>query len=155
TPLLSLPATAAFAGVTAPTAPTPVGPATSTTTVTPAPAAAASASAVQITGIVTVGGTSTGANGSGGNANADALTLLGKQISGGSTSDPSKPAKGQLIATPANGFADAEVAPYSAAVTHTGNTWSSDADASLAHAGLDGLLQVWVLHSHSHSDYTT
>jgi len=157
TPLLSLPATAAFAGVTAPTVPAPLSPATSTstTTVTPAPGASASASAVQVTGLVTVGGTDTNANGSGGSASADALDILGTRVAGGSTSDPSKPAKGQLIGTGSTPAGDAEVAPYSAAVTHSGDMWSSDADAALAHAGLAGLLQVWVLHSHSHSDYTT
>src|SRR5436305_13521783 len=78
TPVLAMPATAAFAGVTAPTGPTgPTSPLTktssTTTTVTPAPGAAASASAVKITGIVTVGGTDTSADGSGGSASADAL----------------------------------------------------------------------------------
>src|SRR4051794_24511242 len=65
-PLLSLPATAAFAGVTVPTPATPTAPKTTTTTTTPAPGASASASAAQVTGIVTVGGTNTGANGGGG-----------------------------------------------------------------------------------------
>jgi hypothetical protein len=157
TPLLSLPATAAFAGVTGPTVPTPLHPATSssTTTVTPAPGASASAVAAQVTGIVTVGGTSTSANGSGGSASADSLDVLGKRVTGGDTSDPSKPAKGQLIGTGDTAAGDAEVAPYSASVTHSGTNSSADADAALAHAGLAGLLQVWVLHSHSHSDYTT
>lgn len=157
TPLLSLPATAAFAGVTGPTVPTPLSPATSstTTTVTPAPGSSASATAAQVTGIVTIGGTSTNANGSGGSASADSIDLLGKRVTGGDTSDPSKPAKGQLTGTGTTPVGDAEVAPYSAAVTHSGSDSSADADAALAHAGLAGLLQVWVLHSHSHSDYTT
>ena len=156
TPLLSLPATAAFAGVTAPTVPAPLSPSsTSTTTVTPAPGASASASAAQVTGIITVGGTNTSANGSGGSASADALDILGTRVAGGSTSDPSKPAKGQLVGTGSTPAGDAEVAPYSAAVTHSGDAWSADADASLAHAGLAGLLQVWVLHSHSHSDWNS
>jgi hypothetical protein len=156
TPLLSLPATAAFAGVTAPTGPTaPAVPTTSTTTTTPAPGATASASAVQITGIVTVGGTSTTANGGGGSASADSLDILGHQVAGGSTTDPSKPAKGQLIGTGNTAAGDAEIAPYSATVTHSGDSSSADADAALAHAGLAGLLEVWVLHSHSHSDYNT
>lgn len=157
TPLLSLPATAAFAGITGPTAPTPLSPATSTTTTTttPAPGATAAASAVQVSGILTVGGTNTSANGSGGSASADSLDVLGTRVSGGSTTDPSKPAKGQVAGTGTTPAGDAEAAPYSAAVTHSGTSSSADADAALAHAGLAGLLEVWVLHSHSHSDYTT
>jgi len=155
TPLLSLPATAAFAGVTAPTVPGPTAPTTTTTTVTPAPGATASASAVQITGLVTVGGTNTSADGSGGSSSADALDVLGTRVSGGNTNDPSKPAKGQIIGTGSTPVGDAEVAPYSATVTHSGTSSSADADAALAHAGLAGLLEFWVLHSHSHSDYST
>lgn len=151
TPLLSLPATAAFAGVTVPA---PTTPTTTTTTTTPAPGASASASAAQVNGIVTVGGTSTSSNGGGGSASADSLDVLGQRVVGGSTTDPSKPAKGALVATPANPVGDLEIAPYSATVTHAGDGSSADADAALAHAGLAGLLQVWVLHSHSHSDYT-
>ncbi|MDQ1686141.1 MAG: hypothetical protein QOC82_2878 [Frankiaceae bacterium] len=157
TPVLSLPATAAFAGVTGPTVPTPVGPKTptsTTTTFTPAPGATASASSLQINGIITVGGTNTSADGDGGSASADSLDVLGQRVVGGSTTDPSKPAKGALVATPANPVGDLEIAPYSATVTHAGDGSSADADAALAHAGLAGLLQVWVLHSHSHSDYT-
>lgn len=150
TPLLSLPATAAFAGVTVPT---PTAPSTTTTTVTPAPPASASASAVQISGLLTVGGTSTTANGSGGSASADSLTILGTQVAGGSTNDPSKPAKGDLIGTGTTPAGDVEIAPYEAKVTHSGDSSSSEADAALAHAGLAGLLEFWVLHSHSESDY--
>jgi hypothetical protein len=157
TPLLSLPATMAFAGVTAPTGPTSplTKTTTTTTTVTPAPGASASASAVNIDGIVTVGGTNTSADGSGGSASADALDILGTRVAGGDTKDPTKPAKGQLIGTGTTPLGDAEVAPWSAAVTHAGDSSSADADAALAHAGLAGLLEIWVLHSHSHSDYTT
>jgi hypothetical protein len=159
TPLLSLPATLAVAGVTAPTpvtsTVTSTATTTTTTTVTPAPGASASASAVQIEGILTGGGTSTSADGNGGSASADALTVLGTRVSGGDSKDPSKPAKGNLVGTGSTPAGDAEVAPYSAAVTHTADGSSADADAALAHAGLAGLLEVWVLHSHSHSDYTT
>lgn len=157
TPLLSVPTMAAYAGVAGPIAPAPGTPTTTTTTqtITPAPGASASASAVQITGLVTVGGTSTSANGSGGSASADALDILGTRVAGGSTGDPSKPAKGQLIGTGSTPAGDVEVAPWSAAVTHSGSDSSADADAALAHAGLAGLLEVWVLHSHSHSDYST
>ncbi len=160
TPFLSLPATAAFAGVgvSAPTGPLPTSPATATssttTTVTPAPGAAASASAVQVTGILTVGGTNTTAGGSGASASADSLDVLGMRVAGGSTTDPSKPAKGDLIGTGETPAGDAEVAPYSAMVTSSGGDSSADADAALFHSSLAGLLQVWVLHSHSHSDYT-
>lgn len=158
TPVLSLPATAAFAGVTAPTGPMPVSPvvapSTTTTTVTPAPGSAASASAVQVTGILTVGGTNTTASGSGASASADSLDVLGMHVAGGSTTDPSKPAKGDLIGTGDTPAGDAEVAPYSAMVTSSGGDSSADADAALFHTGLAGLLQVWVLHSHSHADYT-
>jgi len=157
TPLLSVPTMAAYAGVTGPTITAPSVPTstTTTTTVTPAPGASASASAAQVTGILTVGGTSTSANGSGGSASADALDILGTRVAGGSTSDPSKPSKGQLIGTGATPAGDVEIAPWSAAVTHNGSDSSADADAALAHAGLAGLLEVWVLHSHSHSDYST
>lgn len=159
TPLLSLPSMAAFAGVTSPTVPAPSIPTTTATqttqTVTPAPGASASASAAQINGILTIGGTNTSANGSGGSASADALDILGTRVAGGSSSDPSKPSKGQLIGTGSTPAGDVEVAPWSAAVTHNGSDSSADADAALAHAGLAGLLEVWVLHSHSHSDYST
>lgn len=155
TPLLSLPATAAFAGVTAPTVPGPTAPTSTTTTGTPAPGATASASAVQVTGVVTVGGTNSSADGNGGSASADSLDILGTRVAGGSTTDPSKPAKGQLIGTGSTPVGDVEVAPWSATVTHAGGNSSADADAALAHAGLAGLLEVWVLHSHSHSDYST
>jgi LPXTG-motif cell wall-anchored protein len=156
TPMLSLPVTAAFAGVIAPTGPLPVAPSstTTTTTTTPAPGATASASAVQVNGIITVGGTNTSANGSGASASADSLDILGMHVSGGSTNDPSKPAKGDLIGTGDTPVGDAEVAPYAATVTKSGGDSSADADAALFHSGLAGLLQVWVLHSHSHSDYT-
>ncbi|MBV9098516.1 MAG: hypothetical protein JO079_10705 [Frankiaceae bacterium] len=159
TPLLSVPTMTAFAGVAGPTIPAPSVPKTTatqtTTTVTPAPGASASASAAQVTGILTIGGTSTSANGSGGSASADALDILGTRVAGGSTSDPSKPSKGQLIGTGSTPAGDVEIAPWSASVTHNGTDSSADADAALAHAGLAGLLEVWVLHSHSHSDYST
>lgn len=159
TPLLSLPvaaASAAFAGATSPTpATTKVTKTTTTTTITPAPGASAGASAVKVNGIVTIGGTNTSADGSGGSSSADALSLLGMRISGGDTKDPAKPAKGDIVHTGSTPVGDAEVAPYSATVTHAGDKSSADADAALAHAGLAGLLEIWVLHSHSHSDYTT
>lgn len=151
TPVLTLPA-AALTGI-ATASPTPVG--STTTVTTPAPGSTASADAVNVDGIVTVGGTSSSANSDGGSAHADALDVLGTRVSGGDSSDPSKPANGNIIGTGDTPVGDAEVAPYSASVKHDATSSSADADAALAHAGLAGLLEVWVLHSHSHSDWSS
>jgi len=150
TPVLALPAAAALTGI-ATASPSPVG--STTTVTTPAPGATASADAVNVDGIVTVGGTSSSANSDGGSAHADALDVLGTRVSGGDSNDPSKPASGNIIGTGDTPAGDAEVAPYSASVKHDATSSSADADAALAHAGLAGLLEVWVLHSHSHSDW--
>ena len=150
TPMLTLPTTLAITGV-AGAAPSPVG--SSQTVTTPAPGSSASANAVNVDGIVVIGGTSSSANSDGGQAHADALDVLGTRVSGGDSNDPGKPSSGNVIGTGDTPLGDAEVAPYSAKVTHTTDSSSADADAALAHAGLAGLLEVWVLHSHSHSDW--
>ena len=152
TPMLTLPTTLAITGM-AGAASSPLG--SSQTVTTPAPGSTASANAVDVDGIVTVGGTSSSSDGNGGSAHADALDILGTRVSGGDSNDPNKPASGNVIGTGNTPVGDAEVAPYSAKVTHTSDSSSADADAALAHAGLAGLLEVWVLHSHSHSDWNS
>jgi hypothetical protein len=152
TPMLTLPTTLAITSM-AGAATAPLG--SSQTVTTPAPGSTASANAVDVDGIVTVGGTSSSSNSDGGSAHADALDVLGTRVSGGDSSDPNKPASGNIIGTGDTPVGDAEVAPYSASVKHDATSSSADADAALAHAGLAGLLEVWVLHSHSHSDWSS
>jgi len=148
TPVLSAPVVA-FAATG------PVVSTASTTTVTThqdAPPASASAVAADVAGVVTIGSTSTTAGSSGGTAHAHALDVLGTTVSGGDTTNGKT--GGNLVATPDNPVGDAEVAPWSAAVTSGSTGTQSQAESALAHAGLLGILQLWLLHSQSQSTWT-
>lgn len=169
-PLMSVPA-AALAATTAPatqlskvTAATGIAPTATpagtgrtggTTTVTShtdAPTATASAAAARVDGIVTIGSTSTTAGSGSGSAQADALDLLGNRVQGGDTTDGAK--SGSLVATGDIPLGDLELAPWSASVAHAGGGTQSRAEAALVHAGLLGVLQLWVLHSQSQATWT-
>jgi hypothetical protein len=177
TPLLAAPATVAAAAVTtgpvtapvvAPvtstvTPPSTATPSTSTTTTpstttttttthTDAPPASASAVAAKVDGVITVGETSATAGNGSGTAHADALDLLGSRVSGGDVTNGSQ--SGNVFATPDNPIGDLEIAPWSATVTHDGGGTQSQAEAALAHAGLLGELQIWLLHSQSQATWT-
>jgi len=164
TPLMAIPATAALAATTgpvtalAPTAVTPATPATTsgdtttTTTHQDAPKATASAVAAKVAGIITIGETGATAGSDGGSAHAHALDIGGQTVSGGDVTDGSK--SGNLFATPDNPIGDLELAPWSGKVTHDGGGTQSQAEAALAHAGLLGILQVWLLHSQSQATWT-
>ncbi|MEA3185688.1 MAG: hypothetical protein QOJ74_2165, partial [Ilumatobacteraceae bacterium] len=166
TPLMAIPATAALAATTGPvstlapaavTAPVTKATATtpssasnnSTTTVThqDAPKATASAVAAKVAGVITIGETGATAGSDGGTAHAHALDILGTTVSGGDVKDGSQ--SGSLFATPDNPIGDLELAPWSGKVTHDGGGTQAQAEAALAHAGLLGVLQVWLLHSQS------
>lgn len=163
TPLLAVPATAALAATTSPL--TALAPATTTTaqptssttdtttTVThqDAPKASASAVAAKVAGVITIGETAATAGSDGGTAHAHALDVLGTTVAGGDTTTS---ASGNLFATPDNPIGDLELAPWSGKVTHDGGGTQSQAEAALAHAGLLGVLQVWLLHSQSQATWT-
>ena len=172
TPVLAVPATAALAAtgtaavtspltaatstVAAPTATAADGGTTTTTTTTTthtdAPPASASAVAAKIDGVITIGETGATAGSSGGSAHAHALDLFGQTVSGGDVSDGSK--SGNIFATPDNPIGDLEIAPWSGKVTHDNGGNQAAAEAALAHAGLLGVLQIWLLHSQSQATWT-
>ena len=168
TPLMAIPATAALAATTspvttlttavaAPAAPasTSSGSSGTTTTVTThqdAPKATASAVAAKVDGVITIGETGATAGSDGGTAHAHALDILGTTVSGGDVKDGSQ--SGNLFATPDNPIGDLELAPWSGKVTHDGGGTQAQAEAALAHAGLLGVLQVWLLHSQSQATWT-
>jgi hypothetical protein len=174
TPLMAVPATAAIAATTAPvttltqrtpavtsaTTATPTktatGTTTSTTTITTthqdAPKASASAVAAKIAGVITIGETGATAGSDGGTAHANALEILGTSVSGGDVKDGSN--HGSLFATPDNPIGDLELAPWSGSVNHSTGGTQSKAEAALAHAGLLGVLQLWLLHSQSQTSWT-
>ena len=146
TPILSVPAgltATALAGATGHT----------TTVSTPAPPGDASAVAAEVNGVITVGKTKAHAGSNGGSADADALTVLGNQISGGSQNGVGSK-EGNLIGTGATPVGDAEVAPWSAKVSDAGGGYQSHADAALAHLNGADLLEVWLLHSQSDATWT-
>ena len=163
-PLMAVPATAALAATTAPVATlaaqTTTAPATSstsgdtTTTEThqDAPKATASAVAAKVDGVITIGETGATAGSDGGTAHAHALDVLGTTVSGGDVKDGSQ--SGSLFATPDNPIGDLELAPWSGKVGHDGGGTQSQAEAALAHAGLLGVLQIWLLHSQSAATWT-
>ena len=167
TPLMAVPATAALAVTNGPvatlaarTAAAPATPATtstsdgSTTTVThqDAPKATASAVAAKVDGVITIGETGATAGSDGGTAHAHALDILGTTVSGGDVTSGSQ--SGSLFATPDNPIGDLELAPWSGKVSHDGGGTQSQAEAALAHAGLLGVLQIWLLHSQSQATWT-
>src|SRR4051794_22350970 len=167
TPLMAIPATAAMAAATGPVtalvpaaAPAaPAAPATSsndgtttTTTHQNAPKATASAVAAKVAGVITISETAATAGSGGGTAHATALELFGQTVSGGDVTDGSK--SGSLFSTPDNPIGDLEIAPWSGKVTHDGGGSQAQAEAALAHAGLLGVLQVWLLHSQSQATWT-
>ena len=162
TPILVGPATAALAaastGPVAAPATTTVAPSstdtTTTTTHTDAPPASASAVAAKIDGVITIGETAATAGNGSGTAHADALDLLGTRVAGGDVSNGTQ--SGNIFATPAQGdpIGDLEIAPWSGKVTHDGGGTQSQAEAALAHAGLLGELQIWLLHSQSQATWT-
>ena len=173
TPVMSLPAiaiAAASTGVTTTTStlstplttvhrttqqPTASHQASGTTTVTThqdAPPASASAVAADVAGVITIGSTKTTAGAGGGTAHAHALDLLGTTVAGGDVTNGKQ--GGDIIATPDNPVGDLEVAPWSGSVEHAGGGTQSQAEAALAHAGLLGVLQIWLLHSQAQSTWT-
>jgi hypothetical protein len=180
TPLMSLPATAALAATTAPVssgtsttatvtktvtkatapvssttrvlAPRAAGTTTTTTTHTDAPLASASAVAAKVAGIITIGETSATAGSGSGTAHAHALDVLGQTVSGGDVTDGSK--SGNILALPDNPVIELELAPWAGSVAHAGGGTQSKAEAALAHAGLLGELQLWLLHSQSEATWT-
>jgi hypothetical protein len=162
TPLVSIPAVGAYAATTAPLAAaqqttktaTRAAAQTTTTVTTPAPAASASAVAAKVAGIVTIGESKATASSTGGTAHADALNILGTSISGGDA-NPGESKSGALLATPDNPIGDAELAPWAAKGSAAGPTTSAQAEAALAHAGLLGVLQLWLLHSQSTATWTS
>jgi hypothetical protein len=170
TPLMAVPATAALAATTgpvttvaktavaapaapaAPAATSTDGTTTTTVTHTAAPKATASAVAAKVDGVITIGDTAASAGSDSGTAHAHALDILGTTVAGGDVQDDSK--SGSLFSTPDNPIGDLELAPWSAKVTHDGGGTQAQAEAALAHAGLLGVLQVWLLHSQSQATWT-
>jgi hypothetical protein len=152
TPLMSVPLmTAAFAGSSGTTAPLT----TTVTTHTDAPPASASAAAANIDGVITIGGTSTSAGSSGSQAHADSLDLFGTRIEGGDASSSGKTTNsGALLDTGSTPLGQVAILPWSASASGTSAEYKSAADAALAYANVANLAQVWVLHSHSASDWT-
>ena len=172
TPLMAVPATAAMAATTgtltalapsssatssarpaAPThASTPSDGATTTVTHQDAPKATASAVAAKVDGVITIGETGATAGSGGGTAHAHALDIGGQTVSGGDVTDGSK--SGNLFAIPDNPIGELQLAPWSGKVTHDGGGNQAQAEAALAHAGLLGVLQVWLLHSQAQTTWT-
>jgi hypothetical protein len=147
TPLISLPA-----GLTASALASSTGHGT-TVVATPAPPGDASAVAAEVNGVISVGKTKAHAGSGGANADADALTVLGNQISGGSQ-DGVGSKQGNLLGTGSTPIGDAEVAPWAAKVTDAGGGYQSHADAALAHAKISALVELWLLHSVSDATWT-
>src|SRR3954453_16555962 len=146
TPIMSVPVgVAAFA--------TTSGTTSTITTTTPAPPGDSSAVAAEVGGILTVGKTSAHAASSGSGAHADALSILGQQVSGGDQAKPGSSA-GNIIGTGDTPLGDAEVAPWSAKVTETGTSSTAEAEAALAHVNLADAFEVWLLHSKSQASWT-
>src|SRR3954453_7182265 len=123
------------------------------TTTTPAPPGDSSAVAAEVGGILTVGKTSAHAASSGSGAHADALSILGQQVSGGDQTKPGS-SEGNVIGTGDTPLGDAEVAPWSAKVTETGTSSTAEAEAALAHVNLADAFEVWILHSQSQASWT-
>jgi len=140
TPVVALPTTLAYAGSTGNTGTTTVG--------TPAPPGDSSAVAAEVNGVITVAKTKAHAGSDGGTADADALTVLGQQVFGGSQQGVGSKG-GNIIGTGDTPAGDAELAPWTAAVTNKNGGTQSAAEAALAHANAAGVAEVWVLHSKS------
>ena len=147
TPLLSVPA-----GLTASALATAADP-HATTVSTPAPPGDSSAVAAEVNGVVSIGKSAAHAGSDGGSADADALTVLGHQVSGGSQKGVGSKG-GNLIGTGDTPLGDAEVAPWSAKVTGSGGGYQSHAEAALAHAKAADLVELWLLHSRSDATWT-
>ena len=144
TPVVSFPAVACYAAVTGHNG---------TTITTPAPPGDSSAVGAEVDGVVTVAETKAHAGPDGGSADADALSVLGQQISGGSQQGVGSKS-GNLIGTGSTPVGDAEVAPWAATVTHKNGGTQSASEAALAHANGAGLIEVWLLHSRSLAGWT-
>jgi hypothetical protein len=132
-------------------------PTTTVTTTSPAPSGDSSASAVDVGGVLSVGKTAAHADdpaSSPSTAHADALDLLGTRVSGGDQSGVGSN-DGNLIGTGQTPLGDAEVAPWSAKVTHDNGGYQSQAEAALAHISFAGIAEVWLLHSQSAATWTT
>jgi hypothetical protein len=146
TPMLSVPGLTASALATA-------GNDGTTSVSTPAPPGDSSAVAAEIDGVVSAGKTKAHAGSDGGSADADALTVLGNQVSGGSQHGTGSKT-GNLIGTGDTPVGDAEVAPWSAKVDNAGGGYQSHAEAALAHAKAADLVELWLLHSKSDATWT-
>ena len=175
TPLMAVPATAALAATTTgpttalapvtkvvtskvmtstPALATSSGDTTTTTTThTDAPPASASATAAEVEGVIAVGKTSATAGSGSGSAHAHALELGGSTVFGGDV-DGTGSKSGNAIGTGDTPLGDAELFPWAAKVTSDGSGTQSVSEAALAHAGLLGVLQVWLLHSQSQATWT-
>jgi len=164
TPLMAVPATAALAAtatgpvalapVTAVTsAVTPATGSTTTTTHTDAPPASASATAAEVEGVIGIGKTSATADSGKGTASAHALELGGQTVFGGDVSGTGSKS-GNALGTGDTPVGDAELFPWSGTVTSNSAGTQSQAEAALAHAGLLGVLQIWLLHSQSQASWT-
>lgn len=129
---------------------------TVTTTTTDAPSSSASAAAAKVDGVIGISDTSASSGKDKDEAHAHALDVLGTTVSGGDASAASgkQSSDGALLATPDNPIGDLEILPWSAAVTHDNGGAQAAAEASLAHAGLLDVLQVWLLHSQSNTTWT-
>jgi hypothetical protein len=180
TPLMSIPTVSAIAGTTTPVAPvasTVTAPVThtvtkavpstvrdsgssgssatgtATSTSTDAPSSTASASAAKVSGIIAIGDTSATAGSTNTGAHADSLDLLGSRVTGGDAKGNAKDG-GNLLGTGNTPLGDVEVLPWSVISTQSDSASNSQAEAALAHAGLLGVLQLWLLHSQSQTSWT-
>lgn len=143
TPVLSVPlATAVFASTD------PVA------TTSPAPAGDASAVGAEVDGVITISDTGAHADSSGSTAHADALDIGGQTVFGGDATN-GKSASGDAFATGDTPLGDAELAPWSASATHTGDGNQAISEAALAHINLAQAAEVWLLHSKSSASWTS
>ena len=145
TPMLSVPAGLTASALASGGGTTPI--------TTPAPDGGASAVPVEVSGIASVGKTAAHAGSGGGSADADALSVLGQQVSGGSQKGTGTQS-GNLIGTGDTPVGDAEVAPWTATVGNKDGGVQSHADAALAHARVPDVVELWVLHSSSDATWT-
>lgn len=141
TPLVSVPMTAAGLA--------DVGSGSTTSTITtPAPSGDASAVAAEVNGVIAIGKTTAHAGSDGGSSSADGLDVLGQRVSGGDQKGPGS-SGGNLIGTGDTPIGDAEVAPWSNKVTDDNGGVQSAAEAALAHAKVNDVVELWLLHSKS------
>ena len=135
------------------------GVALASTVSTPAPAGKAQGQAADVAGVVGVGETSAQADQDSASSDANAVTLGGQTVSGGSakadSSHPTGSDSGSLIGTGEQPFGDIEVAPYDAKATYSADKRTADSSAALAHIilGDSSTLDVTVLGSQSHATH--